>query len=143
MTRRTSDVNYVNTFISVADDCPVEKAVIPPGKEGKRSIAGVQYEMLVEHPYRHRQDDVLFASSPGVRGVADLSEGELAGLRDAFFAKPQACLRASPLAKRYGWGVHFDAGGNAAAHPVESNEYRRHSTDPSLQQLKAMRSKRA
>jgi hypothetical protein len=139
ITRRADNVNYVNTFIAVADDFPVEKAAIPPGREGKTSIADVQYAMLVEHPYRHRQDDILFASSAGVRGVADLKQGELAGLREAFFAKPQACLRTSPLAKRYGWGVHFDA---EAAYPVESDDYQRLHADASLHQLTAMRSKR-
>lgn len=27
---------------------------------------------------------------------------------ERFFAKPQACLRSSPLVKRYGWDLHHD-----------------------------------
>lgn len=138
----THESNYVNTFISVADDCPAELAAVPPGKPDKTSVADVQYDLLVTRPYHYRQDDVLFASSAGVRGVPDLTEGVLAERRQAFFAKPQACLRTSPLAKRYGWGVHFDAKGHAAAFPMESDDYQRLQADASLKQLKAMRSKR-
>lgn len=139
----THDINYVNTFIAVADDCPAARAAVPPEKPGKTSIADVQYQVLVRHPYYYRQDDVLFASAAGVRGVSDFNEAQLAERRQAFFAKPQACLRTSPLAKRYGWGIHFDLDAKAAAYPIESNEYQRFQADTSLHQLKAMRSKRA
>lgn len=142
MTRDAHDTNYVNTFISVADDCPAEIASVPPEKAGKTSVAQVHYEMLVTRPYLHRQDDVLFASSASVRGADDLDDTDRAELRQAFFAKPQACLRTSPLAKRYGWGLHFDAEGNAAAYPLETDEYQRLGADASLQQLKAMQSLR-
>ena len=135
--------NYVNTFISVAEDCPVRVATIPPAKTDGTSIAETQYDMLVLHPYSSIQEDVLFASSAAVRDHPGLADDEVARLRQAFLAKPTACLRASPLPKRYGWGIHFDADGNAAAYAVESEEYQRLSGDPALTQLRAMRSKRA
>ncbi|MEI7025361.1 DUF6157 family protein [Paenibacillus sp. y28] len=31
-----------------------------------------------------------------------------------FFSKPKACLRTSPLVKKYGWGLGFDAAGKIA-----------------------------
>lgn len=60
-----------------------------------------------------------------------------------FFARPQACLRASPLPKTYGWGLHFDATGRVALYAVESPEYKRFIEDESISHLKAMRSRRA
>ena len=59
------------------------------------------------------------------------------------FAQPRACLRASPLPKTYGWGLHYDSHGRITLHPVGSPEYVRLSQDSSLTQLRAMRSSRA
>ena len=67
---------------------------------------------------------------------------ELAGRRAEFFSKGQACLRASPLPKSYGWGIHFDAESRVAIYPRCSAEYDRLRADSSLKQLKAMRSSR-
>jgi hypothetical protein len=64
-------------------------------------------------------------------------------VRERFFSKGQACLRSSPLSKRYGWGTHHDAEGRVALYPVGSAEYERLRTDESLEHLTAMRSKRA
>ncbi|WP_370583336.1 DUF6157 family protein [Pedobacter sp. ASV28] len=33
---------------------------------------------------------------------------EMEEARKLLFSKGQACLRASPLTKRYGWGIHSD-----------------------------------
>jgi hypothetical protein len=105
----------------------------PPN--GKRSIAEIQYAMLVEQPYRFTQDEVLFESS------AERRAGEL-GNRTAFFARPQACLRCSPLVKRWGWGIHFDSEGKAAAYAKGSEEYAALAQDSSLAQTRGMRSRR-
>jgi hypothetical protein len=126
-------MGYANSFIAASEDCPM-LGETPPS--GKRSIAEVQYEMLVLQPYRFTQDDVLFESSSARRAGEE-------GDREAFFAKPQACLRCSPLVKRWGWGIHFDAEGKAAAFPKGSEEYARLAQDSSLMQTRGMRSKRA
>lgn len=126
-------MSYVDTFIAASEDCAMLGATPPAGK---RSIAEIQYAMLVEQPYRHTQEDVLFASSTSMR-----TEGT--GDRAAFFAKSQACLRCSPLVKRWGWGIHFDAEGRAAAFAKDSEEYRRLNADKTLSQTRGMRSKRA
>jgi hypothetical protein len=39
--------NRLNTFISVAQDCPVFRAEVPPAREPK-SIPLIEYEMLVD-----------------------------------------------------------------------------------------------
>ncbi|MDP9430929.1 MAG: DUF6157 family protein [Actinomycetota bacterium] len=105
-------------------------------------MAAVQYAMLAADPGRWTQEDVLLASSPGVRGRTDLGEQELEQLRVEYFAQPGACLRASPLPKTLGWGLHIDADGRITLHAVDSDSYARLSRDPGLTQLRAMRSKR-
>jgi hypothetical protein len=62
--------------------------------------------------------------------------------REQFFSRGQACLRASALGKKFGWGVHSDAQGRVAIFAVDSPEYRRLAADPGIKQVKAMRSKR-
>lgn len=119
-------MNYYRTLIAVADDCPVDAAVVPVARGGRRTVAVVQYEMLAAEPYRLTQEDVLFLTWLRRRPEGgEPDENEAARLRDAFFARSRACLRASPLPKRYGFGLLFDAEGRIALCPVESAEYRR------------------
>ena|SRR5581483_5551315 len=124
--------NYFDTFIAVAEDCPVDHSEVPPNKEPK-SAAQIEYEMVAEHPYRFMSDDVLYTANGKRRGIS----------REEFFSKGQPCFRSSPLAKRYGWGVHSNAEGKIALYPMESREYKEFTSDGSLTQLKAMRSQRA
>ncbi|TDD81276.1 hypothetical protein E1202_29245 [Saccharopolyspora karakumensis] len=124
--------NYANTFIEVAADCPVAQAEEPPLRTTP-SVARIQFDMLVADPYRHTSDDVVYESNGRRRGLS----------REEFFAKGQPCLRASPLTKRYGWGVHHDADGRIALVPAGSDQYRELAADPSLQHVNAMRSSRA
>lgn len=124
--------NTPGTFTSVAPDCPATTAEVPP-ERATPSVARIQYEMLVDAPYVHTSDDVVFASQGERRGID----------RDTFFSTGRPCLRASPLVKRYGWGVHHDAEGRVALVPVESPEYAALQADPDLQQTSGMRSSRA
>ncbi len=132
--------NYYDTFIAVAPDCPVVSAEVPAGRAAAPTIAQLQYELIAEHPYAFTSDDVLFAVHARRQGIP---ESELAAERERFFARDQACLRSSPLGKRYGWGLHHDAEGRVALVPVGSEEYRRLAEDAALTQTRAMRSKRA
>lgn len=133
-------MGYLSTFIAVAEDCRAVGGEPPPAKA---TVAATQYAMLAGRPGHWTQEDVLLASSPGVRGRDDLSDEELDRLRAEYFAEPRACLRASPLPKTFGWGLHYDAEGRITLHAVDSSDYRRLSADPTLTQLRAMRSKRA
>jgi hypothetical protein len=132
--------NYFNTFIEVAEDCPVEEAMEPPRRGGKQTATTIQHALIANHPYEFTSDDVIFEVFALKNEI--LPE-ERAEAREAFFAKGQPCLRASPLGKRYGWGVHSDAEGKVAIYARESEDYARLANDETLQQLKAMRSKRA
>ena len=81
----------------------------------------------------------------GGAGSADRARAdgyEVAGSREAFFAKPQACLRASPLVKQFGWGIHHDAEGRVALLAIESEAYRTLLDDPAVRKTPGMRSKR-
>lgn len=131
--------NYINTFIEVADDSPALQGETPPQKDEKRSIASLQFELIRKNPYVYTSDDVLFDIYAEKHELID-SEREEA--RQTFFSKGQPCLRSSPLPKRYGWGIHYDAEGKMAIYALESKEYKALAADSSLHHLKAMRSKR-
>ena len=124
-----NSTNYIDTFIEVAEDCPVTIAEMPPAKE-PRTAAQIEYEMLIDNPYKYTSDDVLYESNGNRRGIA----------REDFFAKPQPCFRASALGKKYGWGIHSDEEGKIAIYGLESEEYKRLVSDGGIKHLKAMRS---
>ena len=145
-------MGYRDTFISVAEDCRACTGEAPPAR-AKPTVAGVQHAMLTARPGHYTQEEVLLACSPLLRTRRDadgrpvsleqVPAEELQQLLEDYFSSPRACLRASPLPKTYGWGLHHDEAGRISAHAVDSTEYARLSTDPSLTQLKAMRSRRA
>lgn len=130
--------NYSNTFIEVADDCRAEFGASPPEKQVP-TIASLQYKRLLDQPYTYTSDELLFEIY-ALRN--SIPEAEQAAKRAEFFAKGQACLRASPLAKTYGWGIHFDADARVAIYAKGSEDYERLRNDSTLTQLKAMRSAR-
>ena len=130
--------NYQNTFIEVAEDCPVQSAEIPPQKGESKTVANFQFEMIAEKPYQFTSDEVIFKGYVFKNNLTSNLEQE----REIFFSKGQACLRASPLPKRYGWGVHHNQEGKVAIFPMESEEYQAFMQDPGVKKYKAMRSKR-
>ena len=115
--------NYIDTFIKIADDCPVLLAEVPPLKNGLKTIAGMQYEMIRENPYKYTSDDVIFTIYACKN---DIIQKELGGEREKFFSKGQACFRSSPLPKRYGWGVHSNSEGKIAIYAMESESQHHH-----------------
>lgn len=62
--------------------------------------------------------------------------------REKFFSKGQACFRASPLTKRYGFGVHSDDEGKIALYGIETKEYAKFVKDKTVKKVRAMRSKK-
>jgi len=131
--------NYSNTFIEIAEDCPVQSAEIPQQKDDEKTVAVIQFETIYDNPYKFTSDDVIFK--------VFTIKNKLTGLRikterDEFFSKGQPCLRSSPLAKRYGWGIHHNSEGMVAIYAAGSDEYNRLAKDKSLVHIKAMRSKK-
>lgn len=131
--------NYINTFIEVAEDCPIHYGEIPPAKSDKRSLARMQYDMLAGNDYVYTSDNVIFQVYAEKN---DLTPGELKAAREQFFSKGKPCLRSSPLTKRYGWGIHCNSKGKIALVGSETKDYQEFKNDKSLQIVKAMRSKR-
>lgn len=129
--------NYINTFIEIADDCPATSGEIPPVKLDTKTVANIQFEMVKKNPYKFTSDDILFQVFADKN---DLTKSEYKKAREQFFSKGQPCFRASPLTKRYGWGVHNDKDGKMAIFGAESTEYKKFSKDKTLKVVKAMKS---
>ena len=136
--------NTPNTFIRVADDCPARTGEEPPLRGDNPTVAGLQFLMIAKAPYKYSSDDVVFATSAAGRQLdAKTTKKERSLARAEFFSRGQACLRASSLGKRFGWGIHADAEGRVALYAVDSKRYQALAADPKLAQTRAMRSKRA
>ncbi|NOU46266.1 MAG: hypothetical protein HOO86_04300 [Bacteroidales bacterium] len=129
--------NYSNTFIEIADDCPVANGEIPPIKGDAKTVANIQFELVSKNPYKFTSDDIFFQVYADRN---DLTSSEYDEARQQFFSKGQPCFRASPLTKRYGWGVHSDKEGKIALYGCETAEYEKFSNDRSLKVIKAMKS---
>ncbi|WP_173635093.1 DUF6157 family protein [Paramixta manurensis] len=122
--------NYRNTLITVSDDCPVTVAT-RPAKAG--TIAERQFAQLSAAPYTLTSDELLLAVENARKGPVTADE---------FFAKPQACLRASPLVKKHGYGLHHNSESRVALVAMESAEYARLLADASVVKRRGMRSSR-
>jgi hypothetical protein len=125
----THTTNCRDTLITASPDCPVATGTVP---EKPGSVAAVQHALMAD-PYAMTSDDLLFQAYRARGG--DKS-------REAFFARPQACLRTSPLVKQFGWGVHHDAEGRIALLGMESAAYAALLDDPAVVKRPGMRSRR-
>lgn len=136
---KTHTTNYINTFIEVSEDCPATKAKIPEEKNGKKTIASLEYEIIKQQPYQYTSDDVLFKVYVERNNLAreNLSEE-----REKFFSKGQACFCASPLTKAYGWGVHNNEDAKIALYGIGTKEYENFLKDNAVQKVKAMRNRK-
>jgi hypothetical protein len=114
----------------------VNTGQLPPVKTGGPSVANLQFDMIIKHPYKYSSDDVIFQVYAQRNNIP---KAELKTAREQFFAKGQACLRASPLTKRYGWGVHNDENGKIAIYARDSEAYEQFSEDDSIAKVRAMR----
>ncbi|MFZ4261593.1 DUF6157 family protein [Sphingobacterium sp. HJSM2_6] len=131
--------NYVNSFIEVSEDTKAVNGTPPPKKDHK-TIAEMQFELISNSPYHYTSDDVLFQVFAERN---ELSNEELADARVQFFSKGQACFRASPLTKTYGFGIHSDADGKIALYGMETEEYQNFIANASIKKWKAMKSSKS
>jgi hypothetical protein len=72
-------MNYQDTFITVAPDCPVDHGVIPTAKGDVKPIHLVQYDLLTRHPYTFTGKELEFETH--VRRLG-LSEAEVEARHD-------------------------------------------------------------
>lgn len=124
--------NYRETLITPSEDSRRTHAAAP---ERPGTVAALQYELLAPAPYAMTSDDLIWRVHVLRTNAADTEEA-----RAAFFAKGQPCLRASPLVRSYGWGVHHDAKGRVALIARESPDYARLLADPGVTKRPGMRS---
>jgi hypothetical protein len=129
--------NYHQTFITVSPDSPVAQANRVP-RTG--TVAALQLGLLLDAPYGRTSDDLLFEVHAMRHGIGG---GDRWHERSAFDAKAKACLRASPLVKTHGWGLHHDEHGRVAAIAVDDPAYARLAADPALKVVAGMRNGRA
>lgn len=136
-------MSYVDAFILVAPDSDLERAIVPTARGDKPTIAQLEYELLSQAPYRRTEAEVQFAVHLARLGLSPAeADHRHTALKREFFSRSRACFRASPLPKKFGWGIHYDAQGRLAIYAVESDDYRRLAADSSLKLLAAMRSSR-
>ncbi len=131
--------NYYNTLIEVAEDCPTAEGITPPSKGDDKSIANLQFDIISQNPYKYTSDEVLFECFAIKKGF---TESEIPAEKTLFFSKGQPCFRASPLGKRYGWGVHSNEEGKIAVFGVETEAYEKIQTNENIKKTKAMRAKK-
>jgi Family of unknown function (DUF6157) len=133
-------MNYYDTIIEVADDCPATEAQVPQQRGTKKTKALVEYQLLTEHPYTYTEEDIAFQVYAVLH---DIPKPKWPAERKKFLSKGHPHLCVSPLAKRYGWGIHNNAEGKIALIAVESPRYRQLAADPRTTKIKAFRSTRA
>lgn len=133
---KVHSTNYIDTLIEVAEDTKVSQGNIPPTKD-KKTIAEMQYELITQFPYTYTSDELLFKIYADRNEV---TEAEYQEAKNSFFSKGQACLRASPLTKNYGFGIHSNHEGKIALYGMETKEYFRFLHDANIKKVKAMRS---
>ncbi|WZO98501.1 DUF6157 family protein [Isosphaeraceae bacterium EP7] len=83
------------TFVRVAPDCPVDRAVVPVVRGDRKPIHVLQYELLTESPYTLSHEDLIYEVHVRHKGVppGDATRAEL-------LSKSHPCLRASALPKK-------------------------------------------
>ncbi|WP_159881902.1 DUF6157 family protein [Paenibacillus puerhi] len=139
-------MNYYDTFITVSPDSKATVGLVPQEKKNGPSKHGIEYELLAGSPYAYTQEELLFEVHIRHKGIPP-EELEARGeqLWNEFFQRSHACLRASMLPKKYGWGIHFDKEGKIALYGVESPEYKKLAENDGggLKILAGMRSSRS
>ncbi|MFP3919947.1 DUF6157 family protein [Lysinibacillus telephonicus] len=132
-------MSYKNTLITISEDSKAVAAVVPSLRNGKPTIASIEYDLIKNNPYKYTQEDVQFKTYLIKNQIEEENVDEL---REQFFSKPKACFRASPLVKNYGWGIHYDEFGKIAIFEVNSEKYNQLLNEDHITKLKGMRSKR-
>lgn len=134
-----------DTFVLVAPDCPASAAIVPRARASGPTVAALQHELLTARPYALTLEDLMLAVHVRREGLTPAAAAARAAeIRAQLLGKPYPCMRASPLPKTYGWGVHHDGEGRIALYGVESEEYARFAAGgPGLRLVTAMRNKRA
>jgi hypothetical protein len=132
-------MSYKNTLITISEDSKATSAIVPVSRNGKPTIASIEYDLIKNNPYKFTQEDVQFKTYLIKNQIEEEYTDEL---RKQFFSKSMACFRTSPLVKNYGWGIHYNDQGKIAIYDVKSEIYNQLLNQDKITKLKGMRSKR-
>lgn len=132
-------MNYYSTFILISDDSPAQASKIPVSNRKKRTISEIEFALLHENPGYYTQDELQFEVHMIHKGIPEVNRD---GEKVRFLEERRACMRASSLPKRFGWGIYFDANGKAEMVPVESEKYQKLKQQDEIKKVKAMKSKK-
>lgn len=140
------NMNYYQTFIIVSSDCLATEGIVPPVRKGGATKPRIEYELLTNNPYTYTQEGLLFEVHLRHKLIPEedrVTQGHQ--IRTEFFKKSHPCLRASMLAKKYGWGFHFNENGKVAIYGIESHMYQKllKNDGGEMKLVAAMRNRRA
>jgi Family of unknown function (DUF6157) len=135
----------IDTFVLVAPDCPALAGTVPKTRASGPTVAGLQHELLNANPYQLTLEDLMLAVHLRREGLSpETADAQSDEIHTLLFGKPYPCMRASPLPKTYGWGVHHDHQGRICLFGVDSEEYKRFAKGGlGIEVVAAMRNKRA
>jgi hypothetical protein len=98
-------------IILVAEDCPISSSEAPPLGD-KKTIARIDYEVLIENPYVFNEREFFKKVHYEQRKRFDLKIETYN-------------IKRSSVVQTYGWGVHRNREGKLALIPMESAEYKK------------------
>lgn len=134
---------YTDMFIQVAEDSTAIESSEPRLYRGKKTIAGIEYDLLTESPYTYNHEELVFEVHVRKKEIPPEALWETrTKIWNELFQKSQPGLRASALTKRYGWGAHYNADGKIALYGVETEEYQRFVEFGHVKVITATRGKR-
>ncbi|WP_286185184.1 DUF6157 family protein [Bacillus sp. SD075] len=83
-------MSYKNTLITISEDSKVTSAKVPVIRNGKPTIAYIEYDLMNNNPYKFTQDDVQFKTYLIKNQIEEENADEL---REQFFFKIQGLLQ--------------------------------------------------
>ena len=131
--------DYFDTFIAVAEDCPVDAAEVPTAKSAP-TIASLHHDLIAAAPYALTSDEVIFETF-AIRSAIPDDERDAA--RGASSRRVSRVCAPRPWANATGGARTMTAKVGSPSFAVGTPEYERLAKDASLTQTRAMRSRRA
>ena len=116
-------------MITVSVDNKCIKGIIPYAKRKKETIAKIQYETLINNPFKYTEYEFQKEVHHNKRGKAYLNIDKYD-------------IRRSELCKKYGWGIYINKEGKLALVGCETDKYRELENKPSVMRLSAYKKRK-
>lgn len=82
-------MSYKNTLITISEDSKAVAAVVPSLRNGKPTIASIEYDLIKNNPYKYTQEDVQFKTYLIKNQIEEENVDEL---REQFFQNQKHAL---------------------------------------------------